>query len=479
MTPKPLRPMCFIAMPFGRREATGPGGATIAIDFDEIHTYLHKGAEAAELDPIRADFELAGGFIHKPMFERLLVAEYVVADLTLANPNVTYEVGVRHGATARATLLVCADRLVQTLPFDFKPLRILPYAIAGDGSLPGGSGNALADSVCKSLKQARTGQIPVDNPITQITAWKPVGSIEHSKTDVFLQRLQYTGTLGERIKAAILSSDKDEALSRLIDVENEIIDLPRDVAQVHTALIGVYLGYRELKAYDRMTSLFIKMPKELQQTAVAREQHALALNRLAEIAAKQNDSAKADELRKTALSVLDEIPSQSVTSETYGIRGRIYKGWHDAVTATDGETDPHAQAMLQKAIETYEQGFRTDLRDYYPGVNAVTLRLLRGNKADRSALKTLLPVVRYSVASSPAPKNDDEKYWQTATKLELATADQDWKAAKRLFTDLLGIPVAGWFRETTAANLKRQQKAFAKKPDAVRELEIMAEALNS
>src|SRR5437868_8347281 len=192
-------------MPFGKREAIGPGGTTIAIDFDQIHAYLSKGAEAAELDPIRADFEEAGGFIHKPMFERLLIAEYVIADLTLANPNVTYEVGVRHGATARATLLACADQLIQSLPFDFKPLRVLPYAIATDGSLPEGSGDRLANSVCEALKRARTGQIPVDNPITQITAWKPIGSIDHSKTDVFLQRLQYTGELGERIKTAILS----------------------------------------------------------------------------------------------------------------------------------------------------------------------------------------------------------------------------------------------------------------------------------
>jgi hypothetical protein len=117
--------------------------------------------------------------------------------------------------------------------------------------------------------------------------------------------------------------------------------------------------------------------------------------------------------------------------------------------------------MLQRAIETYEQGFRTDLRDYYPGVNAVTLRLLRGTEDDRSVLKTLTPVVRYSVSSAPTPKNNDERYWQTATRLELATADRDWKAARQHLTDLIGIQVAGWLRETTAANLERQCKSLA------------------
>jgi hypothetical protein len=105
-------------MPFGSRSTDGG----MIIDFDRVHLFIRHGAEAAGLDAIRADFEPAGGFIRKPMLERLLV-EYVVADLTLANPNIMYEVGVRHGASARATLLLCAEPCVGKLPFDFKPRR--------------------------------------------------------------------------------------------------------------------------------------------------------------------------------------------------------------------------------------------------------------------------------------------------------------------------------------------------------------------
>jgi hypothetical protein len=86
--------MCFVAMPFGKRAPTGKKKPLI--DFDQIHTYIRKGAGAAGLESIRADFEPSGGFIHKPMLERLLVAEYVIADVTLSNPNVLYEIGVRH-----------------------------------------------------------------------------------------------------------------------------------------------------------------------------------------------------------------------------------------------------------------------------------------------------------------------------------------------------------------------------------------------
>ena len=91
------------------------------------------------------------------------------------------------------------------------------------------------------------------------------------------------------------------------------------------------------------------------------------------------------------------------------------------------------KAMFERLLVAYEQGFRTDLRDYYPGVNGVTLRLFRGTEDDYTTLKALMPVVRYSVASAPAPKNTEERYWQTATKLELAMADRDWKAAHEHF----------------------------------------------
>src|SRR5581483_2464249 len=158
------------------------------------------------------------------------------------------------------------------LPFDFKPLRMLPYALAGDGSFSEDAGDSLSNVVSERLLQARTGQLPIDNPIMQITSWRPAGSIEHSKTDVFLQRLQFTGKLGNRIKNALLIGSQSEAVARLAEIESEVIALPSEVSQVHTALLGVYLGYRECKAYDRMVSLFERFPRELKQTAVAIEQ---------------------------------------------------------------------------------------------------------------------------------------------------------------------------------------------------------------
>lgn len=55
-------------MPFGRK--TDENGRVI--DFDRVYSEIIRTAvQAADLEPIRADEEMMGGFIHKPMFERL------------------------------------------------------------------------------------------------------------------------------------------------------------------------------------------------------------------------------------------------------------------------------------------------------------------------------------------------------------------------------------------------------------------------
>ena len=74
-----MKPLCFVLMPFGRK-ADASGQLT---DFDEVYKRIIAPAIAlADMEPIRADEEQVGGTIHKPMFERLLLCEYAIADIT-------------------------------------------------------------------------------------------------------------------------------------------------------------------------------------------------------------------------------------------------------------------------------------------------------------------------------------------------------------------------------------------------------------
>jgi hypothetical protein len=81
------------------------------------------------------------------------------------------------------------------------------------------------------------------------------------------------------------------------------------------------------------------------------------------------------------------------------------------------------------------------------------------------------------VLCAPAPQYNDERYYQTATKLELAVADRDWKAARQELLNLLGIEVAGWMFETTAANIERLKKPFAGDDHAAAEIDKVVSAL--
>ena len=74
-------------MPFGRKQ----GAAGNWIEFDSVYRDLIAPAiKDAGLDAIRADQEELGGVIHKPMFERLVLCHYALADLTAASANVFY-----------------------------------------------------------------------------------------------------------------------------------------------------------------------------------------------------------------------------------------------------------------------------------------------------------------------------------------------------------------------------------------------------
>ena len=133
-----MKPHAFVAMPFGTKsDAEGK-----PIDFNRVYLeYIKPALEAAGLDVFRADMEQRAGSILTDMFQELLVADLVVADLTIHNPNVWYELGVRHALRARGVVLVCGGRV--TSAFDLYTDRKLRYSIRDEGPDPG----TLADDI--------------------------------------------------------------------------------------------------------------------------------------------------------------------------------------------------------------------------------------------------------------------------------------------------------------------------------------------
>lgn len=411
------RPLCFVLMPFGRK----PDGAGGTVDFDEVYKQLIRPAVgAAGLDPIRADEELVGGIVHKPMFERLILCEYAIADLTTANANVFYELGVRHAVRPYSTVLLFAQG--GRLPFDLALDRILPYELDATGKPVGV--DATKATIVERLEAAQAAQ--TDSPLYQLVEGFSPPDIARLKTDVFRERVQYSIDMKQR-----LSTARRSGVDELRAIQAELDPLGKADAAV---VIDLFLSYRAVKAWQDMVALVQHMSAPLAATVMVREQLGLGLNRLGR--------------RKEAEQVLtDLIAQRGPSSETCGILGRVYKD-----EATDAErTGDEAMALgyLDRAIATYLQGFESDWRDAYPGVNTVTLMELREPPDPRQ--QTLLPVVRYAAERRIAAGTPD--YWDYATLLELGVLARDRQGATAALIKALPVIREKWEPESTANNL--------------------------
>src|SRR3954453_10652898 len=121
--------LCFVLMPFGKK----PDVSGTLVDFDAVYQELIAPAiRDAGLDPIRADEEMTGGMIHKPMYERLIFCKFAGAGLTTANANVFYELGLRPALRPWSPILIFSKGGSQ-LPFDVAPLRAMPYPLNPEG----------------------------------------------------------------------------------------------------------------------------------------------------------------------------------------------------------------------------------------------------------------------------------------------------------------------------------------------------------
>lgn len=434
-------PLCFVLMPFGRK--VGAGG--VIIDFDAVYAELiAPGIAAAKMEPIRADQELTGGIIHKPMFERLILCEFAVADLTTANANVFYELGLRHAVRPAATLLVFAEGTGQ-LPFDVGLLRALPYRLGADGKPE----NAAVDSaaIAARLKQAR--ELPVDSPVFQLVEGFP--DIARLKTDVFRDRVKYRDELKAKLAAA-----RGQGADAVRAVEASIGGVTDQEAGV---VIDLYLSYRAVKAWKDMVALVPKMAPPLARSVLVQEQLGLALNR----------DGRGGEAEEVLLAVLEK---QGPSSETYGILGRVYKDrWEAALKADEGFL---ADGLLEKAIGAYLKGFEADWRDAYPGINAVTLMELKEPPDPRRDL--LIPVVAYAVERRIAGGKPD--YWDYATQLELAVLGKREADASTALGNCLAAVRETWEPESTARNLRLIRKARERRAEQVPWARLLERALS-
>ncbi|HEV7920325.1 MAG TPA: TRAFs-binding domain-containing protein [Thermoanaerobaculia bacterium] len=417
------REYCFVLMPFQKKK----DAAGREINFDAVYDkVIRPSIEACGLLPIRADEEMAGGSIHKQMFERLMLCPYAIADLTTANANVFYELGIRHAARPLSTVMIFSR--TERLPFDIGMERSFPYDLDDQGEPTKveeaieGLKKRLAEAMRIARRNPPTADSPVYEFVTDFTA-----DISRVKTDLFHERADFAAEKKKQLQDA----RQAKSVEALAAIEDSISDYEAVEGGV---LVDLLLAWRGIEQWDRMIGLVGRMPGPLAASVLVREQYAFALNR-------KKRRAEAEQV------LLDLIAKRGPSGETYGLLGRVYKDlWDDAVKAGD---EFEAAGRLDWAIDAYLKGFEADWRDAYPGVNAVTLMELRDPPDPRRI--ELVPVVRYAASRRVSAGKAD--YWDYATLLELAVIGRDEQAGRTALQNALPRVREVWEPKTTLRNL--------------------------
>lgn len=148
-----LNRICFVLSPIGRE------GTETHQKFREVLDFVIKPAvepHGYNLQVLRADdIERSGSFI-KDILEYISGAFIVIADLTTQNPNVFYELGVRHALSPRTILIA---QTLEEIPSDLREYRTIVYDMTAKGAA------LFRQRLEKYLKEIHSNPLRADNPV--------------------------------------------------------------------------------------------------------------------------------------------------------------------------------------------------------------------------------------------------------------------------------------------------------------------------
>ncbi|PPK73911.1 uncharacterized protein DUF4071 [Methylobacter tundripaludum] len=464
----------FVAMPFGQKK--GPDGTDI--DFNAIYENLLKPAiEAAGLEAFRADEEQAAGDIKTDMFQELLIADLVVADLTLDNPNVWYELGVRHALRSRGTVLIQGPRSTQ--PFDIYTDRKLNYSLQNGLPDPATLNNertALTDMVKATLGSWHDRKI---SPVYQL-----------------LPNLQEPQWQNLRVGAAKQFWETHDAWVRQMELARKRGDIGGLLVLADEAPVIAFRAQAYLKAGIalRKAECFDFALEQLEKALAVEPDRLLGLQEkgvcLQRLALLGKPGHSLDRARNHYRQILETHPNDA---ETWALLGRIDKdawveSWqHLNTIELRRDEAAYQEALLGQAITSYNQAFRRNPGHYYSGINALTLIYLSHDlhisPPYDEHIESMAGAVRFGAACEADPQ---QLYWSQATlgdlqvligttdtvirayKDAIVHAEQDWFALNSSLTQLRLLASLGFKPETVKVGIETFERALARlqKPES-------------
>lgn len=397
-----MKPHAFVAMPFG----TKPGHDGTPIDFNRVYEELLKPAlEAAGCEAFRADEEQRAGDIRTDMFQELLVADLVLADLTLDNPNVWYELGVRHALRARGVVLVQGPR--PSTPFDIYTDRKLRYSIRDGAPDPATleRDRAAIATMARETLAASTRRVvsPVYSllPHLRQPQWEQLlveGDNEFGAAyQVWRDRVEVARRKQRPGDILVLA---DESPTRALALEAR-----REAAG----------SLMKLQRFDFALEQLDAALESAPDDPVCRRRRVICLGRL----------GRHEEAHEAAASLVEALPKDA---EVLALAGRVEKDrwvarWRTAADGPDGWRAAAAAdvEMVEEAIAPYQRGFVADPSSHYAGINALTLTVLHehlGGQVARAVRDNLTGGVAW--AALAAQQREPKDFWARASFAELA-----------------------------------------------------------
>ena len=333
----------FIVRPFGIKEG---------VDFDAVEAQLIVPAlKQAGMDGSTTTEIFEAGNIREDMFRLLVTADVVVADVSIHNANVFYELGIRHGMRARSTFMLRSD--VHVFPFDLQTDRYLAY----DHNSPAASIDALARGLKATLDSMR-----VDSPVYKVLPdlKPPDPSVLRVVSTEFREAV-------ERASAARYRGDL-----RLLAHEARDFDWGSEGLRI------VGRAQFNLKAWSGAKETF-------QWLLEVKPYDAEASQRLATIHQRLDDLVASNAVIQRVIDLPDL--GRGERAEALALRARNCKIlWRrsfeqaaqvEQSAAVDTRRLALTAPQLAEAIDTYRAAFSVDLNHFYSGLNALGLLAIR------------------------------------------------------------------------------------------------------
>ena len=445
-------------MPFGVKEVqsvtlatdSAPQKPAVNISFDEVYDLLIKPAlTKAGCMPFRADQEQGAGDIRTDMYFELVTADVIVADISILNPNVFYELGVRHGVAPRGVLMIHGGWTRR--PFDVAPDRTFDY----DGKLFTARQEERDEAWQKriatetdKLATALRSALDVDEQTIGSPVYKElVGLVPADWSNIQTARAKYFGEVfvdwKSRVEVAKLNGLPGDVLT-LAD------DAPTRFHRRHLlweaafALISMQRFNVAQSVLEELLSIDPHNHKAETQLGIVFAQ----LGKMHE--AKVHMTRVAERYAKD--------------TEAQGILGGVYKAlwqleWKDLESLEDRQQQALATSgYMASAIRSYDLALRKDL-NYYNGINIISaLKLLEHLKnatgdepvdVEIEDLDTLISVVRFAGQNAlhcAGPDDAEQSVWAAATlgELELVAGDAD--KARKLYRSAANMPETTYFQ---------------------------------